>query len=113
MTGHQDLGVRESLAYDEANGVYRADFSRSRTPASEAVVVALGEITDRTPAELDPLYETIDPGGLDSVLTARGPEGSNGTTAVTFTYHDHEVTVTDSGRLTVRPLPDGGPFGDR
>jgi hypothetical protein len=67
--------------------------------ASEAVVEAVSDREGVDPAELDrPLYEVIDPDGLDRLM-----EGGPGETPVyvTFRYYGYHVTVSSAGDVTV------------
>lgn len=63
-----------------------------------AVVATLANVMDADPGELEPLYSTIDPDALDTLLRVRpGVEG----TRVAFTHEDHGITVSDSGVVTI------------
>ena len=59
---------------------------------SEAVVRAVAELTDRSPIELDPLYDVIDPDHLDGVLA---DTDDNVSAELSFTFDSCEVTVTE------------------
>jgi hypothetical protein len=70
-----------------------------RQAASEAVVEAVSDKEGVDPAELDrPLYEAIDPEGLDSLT-----EGGSGEMPVyvTFRYYGYHVTVSSAGDVTL------------
>lgn len=76
---------------------------------SEGVVEAVATATGRDPVPLgmkeseveralDPLYTVVDPDALDTIFRsdARG--------AMTFVYHDYEVTADSTGRVRLAGL---------
>lgn len=67
--------------------------------ASEAVVAAVSDRESVDPAALErPLYEVIDPEGLDRLIS----KGSNETPIhITFRYYGYYVTVSSAGDVTV------------
>lgn len=69
-----------------------------KTP-SEAVIVAVAEVTDQSPAELPILNDTIDPGALNRLLDTTKDASSP---TVTFEYSGYEVTVTP-GNVRIEP----------
>lgn len=71
------------------------DTGPASSPPSEAVVLATAEQTGRSPLELPPLYETIDPDALDAAVQR------SESCRVTFEYADCEVTVGGFDRVSV------------
>lgn len=58
---------------------------------SEAVVLAVAELTNRSPLDLEPLYDVIDPDHLDGVL---GETDDSVRAELSFTFASCQVTVT-------------------
>ena len=75
---------------------------------SEAIVRAVGALTDTPVLELSPLYDTIDPGHLDG-LFEHDPDG-NPVTTLSFEYESCVVTVT---REAIRVHTMATPASDR
>jgi hypothetical protein len=67
--------------------------------ASEAVVSAVGAVTDSDPLHLEPLYNVIDPDALDSLCAhARSPAEAH---RLRFSYEGFDVDVRTDGRIRV------------
>ena len=62
-------------------------------PASMAVVRAVSNYTDTPPAELEPLYDVVDPEALDALVSGLEPDSRRGR-EIRFRYDDVDVTVT-------------------
>lgn len=94
---------RELLDADPDAGTYRATYRYPSRPPTVAVALAIMEITDSDPTDLDPLHDaaSVNADALDDLFdpaTRRGsPDGS-----VTFTYDEYTVTVKSHGRIVVR-----------
>ena len=77
---------------------------------SAAVVAVLAAETGEDPAELDPLYATIDPDALDTLFaprqdsSLRTPNGSIG-----FEYLGYWVVIKANGKGYVYESEDGAP----
>ncbi|GAB3671670.1 HalOD1 output domain-containing protein [Halopiger thermotolerans] len=81
---------------------YRARYDFETTTPTVAVVTLLELVTGREPAELDPLYEAVDPEAMDSLIRgARRPDRT-----VSFIYRTFAVTVRSDGTVTVRSRSD-------
>lgn len=67
-----------------------------------AIVEAVAAVSDRDPAKLPPLYESIDPDALNTLL---GPAGdrSDQPLAVSFAYFGYSVRV-DRNAVEIRSL---------
>lgn len=98
--------------YDRSDGdslvVYETSPSQ---PLSAGVVAAVAAATDLDPTddELAPLATVIDPDALDALFDPVGGDASRADGRVSFRYHDHEVTVDDTGRVVVaRSVPSTG-----
>lgn len=69
---------------------------------STAIVEAVAAVSDRDPADLPPLYESIDPDALNTLL---GPAGdrSDQPLAVSFAYFGYSVRV-DRNAIEIRSM---------
>lgn len=74
---------------------YEAD---EHEPLSEAVITAVSAATGAAPLELTPLYDVIDPDGLDALFRADGPP-TNG--LIAFPYEGVSVTVHSTGQIVI------------
>lgn len=91
---------------DPDTGIARKRFDDETESPSVAVVSLVAAVTDRTPTELEPLNDVLDPDALDALFapTPTGKFRSDGN--VQFTYHDHDVTVYSYGVVAVEPPGD-------
>ncbi|ELY68009.1 HalOD1 output domain-containing protein [Natrinema versiforme] len=96
------------IEYDIETNSYRAQFDFTSIEPSVAVIDALEAITDRESTALPPLYEAIDPEGLDAVIesTQRTPHPDQ--SSVSFPYQGFLVTVFGDGTLEVAVGGDEG-----
>lgn len=94
----------ETVEYSQESATVRTQFDQKKTPASMAVIATLGEVMDADPVELNPLYSTVDPDALDTLVHAHS--GTDGDTHVTFTHEDHVITVYSYGVVTITPERD-------
>jgi len=69
------------------------------TPVSAKVVQKVATITNQNMTQLPPLYNTIDPEALDTIVDI-GPKDS-ASTQVQFTYAECRITVNDSQTVIV------------
>lgn len=89
----------------------RTDGSRSRRvqydgsgSIATTIVLAIAEIDDADPTEMEPLYGSVDPELLNSLVNDdRGISGD-----VMFTYRGYRVTVDSDGGIVVTPASDPG-----
>jgi hypothetical protein len=78
----------------------------SETPPSTAVIEAIAEYQDVDPTDLDhPLFEVIDPDGLDSLIGHNGSNHAMYETTVEFNYDDCRVQVSSAGSVAVSSTP--------
>lgn len=68
----------------------------TQTDIVTCVVKAVAAVDGVDTAELDPLYEYIDPGILKKLYVQEKTEWS-----FTFQYSDHQITVTHDARIFV------------
>lgn len=64
-------------------------------PATE-IIEAVGRAKGVDPLELDPLYEEVDPGAINDLITRSGE-----TVRVEFEYEGYTVLVRGDGRIQV------------
>lgn len=93
--------IEDQTTVQNAETVLTYDVGRDER-ASEAVVAAVADASNRAPTDLDPLAEAIDPDALDALFADRydGTPRTGGSTR--FVFSDHEVVVTDGSLVTVR-----------
>jgi hypothetical protein len=70
-----------------------------REPVSVAVQVALSDVEECEPIELNPLADYIDPDALEAFF--RGTPDELTTRSLTFEYGDHLVHVDGRGKVIV------------
>ncbi|MFC7079089.1 HalOD1 output domain-containing protein [Halorussus caseinilyticus] len=68
---------------------------------SEMLVIAVADIADADPLELEPLFETVDPDTLNDFVGTDGLPEVGG--HISFRYAGHDVTVYPSGLLEIEP----------
>lgn len=88
----------------DARGSIRAEFDWSDVLPSTAVVETVAIAADREPMALEPLYDTIDPDALDTLVRSGGTNSANGMASVTFALEGHEATVQPDGTVVVWPV---------
>lgn len=69
--------------------------TRVRTSVTEQIVRQVASAMNHDPLELPPLYESVDPDGLERLVDSMA-DGE-----VSFTYAGHQVTVSDDGTVDV------------
>jgi hypothetical protein len=78
--------------------VTRTQFDWTETRPSAAVTEHISAMTGREQTDFAPLYETIDPEALDSLV-----DSSDRSTpvSISFEYAGHSVTVRSDGALII------------
>lgn len=90
------------------DGGIRAEYDWSAVTPSTAVIETLAIALDREPTKVTPLYETVDPDALDT-LVSRGRKASAAVgPSVRFIHDGHEVTVDSAGTIVVRQVEPTG-----
>lgn len=94
----------DAVTYDPRTETHRAwlDWSRDER-VSDAVVEAVAAAERVCPAQLEPLYDHVDPEALDELFgpTRTGMREAFGHTS--FSYAGYLVTVHSDGEITIRP----------
>ncbi|WP_254544123.1 HalOD1 output domain-containing protein [Halomarina pelagica] len=91
----------EIVEYHPESEMYRAQYDPGTTAASTAVVAALADVLDTDPAQLDPLYATVDTDALTALVRVR--DTANGEIRVTFTHGKYAITVSSYGVVVIAP----------
>ncbi|WP_313692337.1 HalOD1 output domain-containing protein [Halorarum halobium] len=84
-------------------GAIQAEFDWSVVTPSTAVVETVAIAAACEPTVLEPLYETVDPDALDTLIRSIGTDSKDGDATVTFALDGYQVTVERDGRVDVRP----------
>lgn len=95
--------VENGIDYDPEAGVYRATFGSTSIEPSTAVVVAIANICDTNPIDLDPLSQAIDPKALNRLCSGLDKDSD---CTVDFTYLDYRICVVSYGILEIEPISD-------
>lgn len=82
----------------ESPGVVRRRFDWSTVSPSAAAVETVVAFTGRSPEEIEPLYETVDPDAMDVLVAGSEPEAA---VSLTLTLGDHEIHVRSGGDVVV------------
>jgi len=74
----------------------------STVTPSTAVVETIAAHADCDATRLDPLYDTIDPDGLDAVVRSNADRETENSVSVSLEHAGYEVTVYSAGVVIVR-----------
>jgi len=88
---------------NEPNGedeAIHAQFEWTSTAPSTAVIETVAIALDHEPTAIEPLYESIDPDALDTLL--KGSPATVNHVTVSFVAADRHVTVHSRGDVAVR-----------
>lgn len=99
------MGSEDSdpVEFDPESGVYRTNYNwSSRGSLSTAVLDAVSEAADSEAIDLPPLYEQIDPKGLEN-LFAPIPGSERCTGSVTFPLGEYHITIAADGEIVIYP----------
>ncbi len=69
--------------------------------ASEGVVSAVAALASTSPVELKPLYETVEPDALDSLVEHARRADNAGTHELWFVYEGYDVSVRSDGQIRI------------
>lgn len=76
----------------------KSQYAKSKNRSvSVAVVEAIAAADDRSPMEVEPLYNTVDPEALNALFDGKARSGGT----VEFVHCGYEVTVESSGNIMV------------
>jgi hypothetical protein len=84
-----------------------AQYDWSSTSPSTAVIETVAIAVNREPTTLEPLYESLDPDALDTLLCPTGSASEDAeTVTVSFNFVDRQVTVHSRGDVIIRANSD-------
>lgn len=98
VSGHDDS---DHLSVD-GDGLVRRRYDWDRTPPSTAVVETVAEAAGVDATALVPLYDTLDPDSLDSLVVSGEREDHGADASVSFAFAGHLVNVHGTGEVVVR-----------
>lgn len=98
----------ENNTTETGTATYAGDTEAHDCTTSAAVVEAVAEAEDISPAEVrPPLYEAVDPDALDDLFAARSTLTDRSGGYVIFPFCGYEVTVYGNGDVTLSERFDG------
>lgn len=68
---------------------------------SETLVIAIADVADAEPLELEPLYETVDPDTVNDFVESGAAPDVGG--HIKFTFEGYDVTIHASGLFEIEP----------
>ncbi|QCS41087.1 HalOD1 output domain-containing protein [Natrinema versiforme] len=103
-TAHSDLPAarplgEDSSGYDPITETYHSRFGGGPSTVVVAIVEAVAAVTNRDPAAMSPLYDTVDPEALTDLVTG----AQNHQIKVSIAYEGCYVTVSSDGGVVVEP----------
>ena len=102
MTGTGRPADRRSA--DSTSGTVRTTYDWSSTTPSTGVIETIAVASDRKPTDIEPLYDTLDPDALDTLIRSSRNDSVGEGTSVRFEFAGHDVTVQSDGTVSVRPV---------
>lgn len=72
----------------------------SETPSLE-IIEQVASLEETDPLALPPLYDTVDPEALDSLVHSSAADGARAESTVRFTYCGYDVRVEADGDIVV------------
>lgn len=84
-------------------------FGDETSQTSLRVVEAVADERGVEPTELEPLYGSIDPDGLDSLFPADDGAGDRPGPQLSFTFAERRVRVSGDGSIAVTPAAHAHP----
>ncbi|WP_049941582.1 HalOD1 output domain-containing protein [Haloterrigena turkmenica] len=72
----------------------------SETPSLE-IIERVASLEETDPLALPPLYDTIDPDALDSLVQSSAADGARTESTIRFTYCGYDVRVGADGGVVV------------
>lgn len=90
-------GERDETSESDAHSV-RNQYDWGSTGPSIAFVESVAEAMNSNKNEITPLYDVTDPDAVNALLTE-----TTGEISLTLTYHDLQVSLYGTGKVTVEP----------
>lgn len=95
----EDKGDNDPPA-EQSGEVFHTEYGSNESP-SGAIVMAVSAVEGVEPAEVEPLYESINPTALDTLMDGPVVIGDGGTIVVEFQYSGHRVSVRNNRSITI------------
>ncbi|SER28306.1 HalOD1 output domain-containing protein [Natrinema salaciae] len=92
----------DSSGYDPITDTFHSRFDGGSAAVVVAIIEAVGDVTNREPDAMSPLYDTVDPEALTDLVTSARDHPVD----VSFSYEGCWVTVSSDGRVVVEPPAD-------
>ncbi|AGB37769.1 HalOD1 output domain-containing protein [Natronococcus occultus] len=89
--------LTSTIAVDRREDAYELEYDPATDAPSQAVVAAVGAVTETDPIELEPLHAAVDGDALDALF--QPPTGTD--RRVDFRYNGHEIVLETPGTVTV------------
>lgn len=90
------------LSDHEDSPAHRVHFDPSDSEQlSSAIISAVSTVADRSPRDIDPLWETIDPEALERLLDHAAARGGAASFGLEFGVDEFDVVVTDGGEIVI------------
>ena len=90
------------LSDHECSPAHRVHFDPTNSgQLSSAIVSAISTAADRSPRDIGPLWETIDPEALERLLDHAAARGDASSFGLEFSIDGLDVVVTDCGEIVV------------
>jgi hypothetical protein len=95
------------LTYDEQTESYRYHYAADRSFCVD-LVLAVSEVVDTDPTELEPLYNHIDPDLLEEFVDGRSRFSGD----LLLDCCGVRIRIAENGDVVISPNGPGGPTGD-
>jgi len=109
-----DGTAKRPVYYDDVRGTYHAWCDATDyEPVSTALLMAVSEVVDVEPVDLEPLSKRVDPDALNALVVHwYGSRSSGRDSSITFPFAECDVTVHADGEIEIDPDRMGaGPVG--
>lgn len=83
----------------DGSSVTRAVHDWAHISPSTVLIETIADVTDRTPTEMEPLYDSVDPDALDALLKNDGTAHLAQALSISFTFEGFHVTLRSDGHL--------------
>lgn len=94
---HDTNDSGETSGFDRGTSTVEHTWEEPFQP-SVSVVEAVSAATDRTPTELPPLHDHVDPDALDTLIS----RGESSAVTISFSYAGTVVVIDGDGTISVR-----------
>lgn len=92
----------------DTDGTIQTEFDWDSVAPSTAVIETVSIAANMDPSTIEPLYGSVDPDALDTLIRSNGTRSADNATTVSFTFVEYEVRVRSNGTVAVRPIEEDG-----